>query len=72
MLQGLLDGLSTLPTSTWADGDPVFLGATAGSITNVKPYAPNHLVYSLESQSTESRELMSIAFKLHLLTCSRY
>ena len=45
MLQGLLDGLSTLPTSTWADGDPVFLGATAGSITNVKPYAPNHLVY---------------------------
>jgi hypothetical protein len=45
MLQGLLDGLSTLPTSTFADGDPVFLGATAGSITNVKPYAPNHLVY---------------------------
>lgn len=45
MLQGLLDGLSTLPTSTWADGDPVYLGPTAGSITNVKPYAPNHLVY---------------------------
>ena len=45
MLQGLLDGLSTLPTSTFADGDPVFLGATAGAITNVKPYAPNHLVY---------------------------
>lgn len=45
MLQGLLDGLSTLPTSTWADGDPVYLGATAGSITKTKPYAPNHLVY---------------------------
>ena len=45
MLQGLLDGLSTLPTSTFADGDAVFLGSTAGSITNVKPYAPNHLVY---------------------------
>lgn len=45
MLQGLLDGLSTLPTSTWADGDPVYLGATAGTITKVKPYAPNHLVY---------------------------
>ena len=45
MLQGLLDGLSTLPTSTWADGDAVFLGATAGSITKIKPYAPNHLVY---------------------------
>ena len=45
MLQGLLDGLSILPTSTWADGDTVYLGATAGTITNVKPYAPNHLVY---------------------------
>jgi len=45
MIQGLLDGLSILPTSTWNDGDPVYLGATAGTITNVKPYAPNHLVY---------------------------
>lgn len=45
IIQGLLDGLSILPTSTWADGDPVYLGTTAGSITNVKQYAPNHLVY---------------------------
>jgi hypothetical protein len=45
MMQGLLDGLSILPTATFADGDPVYLGATAGTITNVKPYAPNHLVY---------------------------
>lgn len=45
VVSGLLDGLSILPTSTWADGDPVYLGATAGTITNVKPYAPNHLVY---------------------------
>jgi len=45
MVNGLLDGLSILPTSTWADGDAVYLGATAGSITNVKPAAPNHLVY---------------------------
>jgi hypothetical protein len=45
MLQGLLDGLNTLPTSTWNDGDPVYLGPTAGSITKNKPYAPNHLVY---------------------------
>lgn len=45
IVNGLLDGLSILPTSTWADGDPVYLGATAGSITNVKPLAPNHLVY---------------------------
>jgi hypothetical protein len=45
MMQGLLDGLSILPTATFADGDAVYLGATAGTITNVKPYAPNHLVY---------------------------
>jgi hypothetical protein len=45
MMQGLLDGLSILPTATFADGDPVYLGATAGTITNVKPYGPNHLVY---------------------------
>jgi len=45
ILNGQLDGLSILPTSTWADGDPVYLGATAGSITNIKPHAPNHLVY---------------------------
>jgi hypothetical protein len=45
IISGQLDNLSTLPTSTFADGDPIYLGATAGSITNVKPYAPNHLVY---------------------------
>lgn len=45
MMQGLLDGLSILPTATYSDGDPIYLGATAGSITKVKPYAPNHLVY---------------------------
>lgn len=45
MLNGQLDGLNIFPTPTWADGDPVYLGATAGSITNVKPFAPNHLVY---------------------------
>jgi len=45
MMQGLLDGLSILPTATYSDGDPIYLGATAGAITKVKPYAPNHLVY---------------------------
>lgn len=45
IIQGLLDGLSTLPTSTWSDGDTVYLGSTAGAITPTKPYAPNHLVY---------------------------
>jgi hypothetical protein len=45
IVQGQLDGLTLFPTSTWADGDYVYLGATAGTITNVKPSAPNHLVY---------------------------
>lgn len=45
IMQGLLDGLSILPTTTYTDGDTLYLGATAGSFTNVKPYAPNHLVY---------------------------
>ena len=45
IINGLLDELSILPTSTYADGDAIYLGATAGTITNVKPSAPNHLVY---------------------------
>jgi hypothetical protein len=46
MVQGILDGLSILkPADGWADGNPVYLGATAGSITKTKPSAPNHLVY---------------------------
>jgi hypothetical protein len=45
IIQGLLDGLSVLPTSTFSDGDSLYLGNTAGSITNVKPTAPNNLVY---------------------------
>ena len=45
IVNGQLDGLSLFPTSTWADGDAVYLGSTAGTVTNVKPYAPNHLVY---------------------------
>jgi len=40
--QGRLDGLDT---SMYADGDILYLGATYGGTTNVKPYAPNHLVY---------------------------
>jgi len=42
MAQGLLVGVDT---GAYAEGDTIYLGATAGSITNVKPYAPNHLVY---------------------------
>ena len=44
ILQGLLDGLSILG-SPFVDGDSVYLGATNGSITRTKQYAPNHLVY---------------------------
>ena len=44
-MQGQIDGLSLFPTSTWADGDAVYLGATAGSFSHTKPLAPNHLVY---------------------------
>jgi len=45
IVNGQLDGLNIFPTPTWADGDPIYLGATAGTVTNVKPLAPNHLVY---------------------------
>ncbi len=46
MMQGLLDGLSIVkPSDGWADGNAVYLGATAGAITKTKQYAPNHLVY---------------------------
>lgn len=40
--QGVLDGLDT---SAFTAGDTLYLGATAGSYTATKPYAPNHLVY---------------------------
>jgi hypothetical protein len=43
IIQGVLDGLNL--GGTWADGNPVYLGATAGAITKTKPYAPDHLVY---------------------------
>ena len=39
---GTVDGLTL---GAYAEGDQLYLGATAGSVTNVKPYAPNHLVY---------------------------
>jgi len=43
IIQGVLDGLNL--GGTWADGDAVYLGASAGAITKTKPYAPDHLVY---------------------------
>lgn len=43
IIQGVLTGLNL--GGTWADGDSVYLGATAGAITKTKPSAPEHLVY---------------------------
>lgn len=40
--QGVLDKLDT---SSFAAGDTLYLGATAGTLTATKPQAPNHLVY---------------------------
>lgn len=40
--QGVLDGLNT---GSYTAGDSLYLGATSGTLTNSKPYAPNHLVY---------------------------
>jgi hypothetical protein len=40
--QGVLDGLNT---GAFSPGDILYLGATAGTLTATKPYAPNHLVY---------------------------
>jgi len=39
---GVVDKLNL---GAYNDGDTVYLGATAGTITTTKPYAPNHLVY---------------------------
>ena len=40
--QGVLDGINT---GSYNEGDTLYLGATAGTLTASKPYAPNHLVY---------------------------
>ena len=40
--QGVIKGVDT---STYTAGQALYLGATAGSKTTTKPYAPNHLVY---------------------------
>ena len=39
---GVVDGLNL---GAYNDGDAVYLGATAGTFTATKPYAPNHLVF---------------------------
>ncbi len=40
--QGVIQNLNL---GAYNAGDTLYLGATPGSYTNVKPYAPNHLVY---------------------------
>lgn len=40
--QGVLKNVNT---AAYNPGDTLYLGATAGTITATKPYAPNHLVY---------------------------
>ena len=42
LCQGVLDGLNL---GAYSPGDTLYLGATAGTLTATKPYAPNHLVY---------------------------
>ena len=42
MCQGVLDKINT---SAFAEGDTLYLGNTAGTLTATKPKAPNHLVY---------------------------
>jgi hypothetical protein len=37
--QGVIDGLNT---NAYTAGDTLYVGNTAGGLTNVKPYAPNH------------------------------
>lgn len=41
----LFGEVTGLTLGSYADGDTIYLGATPGSITSTKPYAPNHLVY---------------------------
>jgi hypothetical protein len=40
--QGVLSGINT---GSYNEGDTLYLGAAAGTLTATKPYAPNHLVY---------------------------
>lgn len=42
LCQGVQDDLNL---SAYSPGDTLYVGATAGTLTSTKPYAPNHLVY---------------------------
>lgn len=45
MVEGLLTGLSNLPTSSFADGDSLWLSSTAGGWQSSPPANPAHGVY---------------------------
>lgn len=40
--QGTLEGVDT---QAYSEGDTLYLGSTAGSLTATKPYAPDHMVF---------------------------
>lgn len=42
IIQGVISGVNT---AAYSAGATLYLGATAGTLTSTKPYAPNHLVY---------------------------
>jgi hypothetical protein len=45
MVQGLLEGLSNLPTASFADGAALWLSSTAGGWTTTRPTQPAHGVF---------------------------
>lgn len=45
IVEGLLTGLSNLPTASFADGDSLWLSSTAGGWQNTPPANPAHGVY---------------------------
>ncbi len=42
IVSGVISGVNT---GAYSPGDQLYLGATAGTLTSTKPYAPNHIVY---------------------------
>ena len=42
IVSGELDGLSNVPTTTFTNGDALWLSETAGAFTNVRPTQPSH------------------------------
>ena len=62
---GIVNGINT---SDFNDGDDLFLGATAGSLTNVKPIAPVHVVKigTVINATNQGSVLVSITLSIDL------